>query len=131
MNTVESGHSTFSPFLPLCLLAVSLNIILGWQVTAGVQQYLGSLRLVDQQSVLANQAAQAESKLQGMMTDLLQLAKTDSEARAIVTKYRIKMNADKPDDRFSRATLPDEKPSLPAVDAVRQAPPPQAPAAAE
>jgi hypothetical protein len=31
-----------------------------------------------------------------MMTDLLLLAKTDEEAKTIVAKYNIKMNAEKP-----------------------------------
>jgi hypothetical protein len=51
--------------------------------------------MADQQAVMATQAAQTESKLQSMMTDLLLLAKTDAEAQTIVTKYNIKMNADK------------------------------------
>jgi hypothetical protein len=97
MNMSETSNTTFSPFWPLCLMALSLVIILGWQLVAGIQQYRGSLQLVDQQAVLAKQAVQTESKLQSMMTDLLLLAKTDTEAQTIVAKYRIKMNADKPD----------------------------------
>lgn len=88
-------------------MALSLVIILGWQLTLGVQQYLGSLRMVDQQAVLVNQAAQTESKLQSMMADLLLLAKTDTEAQAIVAKYRITLNPNKPDTTGPRAaTLP-------------------------
>jgi hypothetical protein len=78
-------------------MSLCLVIILGWQLVAGIQQYRGALQMVDQQAALAKQAAQTESKLQSMMADLLLLAKTDTEAQAIVTKYRIKMNAEKPD----------------------------------
>lgn len=107
MNMSESSNTTFSPFWPLCLMALSLVIFLGWQVNAGLQQYRAALRMVDQQAVLANQAAQTESKLQAMMTDLLLLAKTDAEAQAIVVKYSIKMNTDKPNTGLPRtATLP-------------------------
>jgi hypothetical protein len=102
MNRTESPTPTFSPFWPLCLMALSLVIILGWQLTIGVQQYIASLRMADQQAVIANQAVQTESKLQAMMTDLLLLAKTDTEAQTIVTKYRIKMNADKPETGVPR-----------------------------
>lgn len=116
MNMSESYRNTYSPFWPLCLMALSLIIILGWQLTAGIQQYLGSLQMVEQQAVLANQAAQTESKLQSMMSDLLLLAKTDAEAQAIITKYRIKLNADKPDAVGPRAT------ALPAGSAVSPAP---------
>lgn len=96
MNKTESSDNTFSPFWPLCFMAFSLVIILGWQLTIGVQQYIASIRMADQQVLMAKQAAQTESKLQSMMTDLLLLAKTDAEAKTIVAKYNIKMNADKP-----------------------------------
>lgn len=121
MNMSESIRSNYSPFWPLCLMALSLIIILGWQLTAGIQQYLGSLQMVDQQAVLANQAAQTESKLQSMMSDLLLLAKTDAEAQAIITKYRIKLNADKPDTMGPRAS------ALPAGSAVSPTPATRAP----
>jgi hypothetical protein len=116
MNISESSNTSFSPFLPLCLMALSLVIILGWQLTLGVQQYLGSLRMVDQQAVLVNQAAQTESKLQSMMTDLLLLAKTDTQAQAIVAKYRITLNANKPDTTGPRST------TLPTGNAVSTTP---------
>jgi hypothetical protein len=96
MNMPESTNTLFSPFWPLCLMATSLVIILGWQLNVGVQQYNASQRMVEQQAVIAQQAAQTESKLQAMMTDLLLLAKTDAEAQSIITKYNIKLNADKP-----------------------------------
>ena len=102
MNKTESLTVTFSPFWPLCFMAFSLVTILGWQLTIGVQQYIDALRMADQQAVVAKQAVQTESKLQAMMTDLLLLAKTDAEAQTIVTKYRVKMNADKPETRAPR-----------------------------
>jgi hypothetical protein len=103
MNKTESSTPTFSPFWPLCLMAFSLVIILGWQLTIGVQQYIDALRMADQQAVVAKQAAQTESKLQAMMTDLLLLAKTDTEAQTIVAKYNVKMNADRPGTSGARA----------------------------
>jgi len=116
MKMSETPTATFSPFWPLCLMALSLVIILGWQLNVGVQQYIASLRLVEQQVLIAQQAAQTESKLQSMMSDLLLLAKTDTEAQAIVAKYRIKLNADKPDTGVPRA------PVLPAGDAITPTP---------
>jgi hypothetical protein len=92
MNQREENTSLFTPFWPLFMLAVSLTVFLGWQVTASVQQYIASLRMQDQQAALTEQAAQAETKLQTMMMDLLELAKKDPEARAIVGKYNIKFN---------------------------------------
>jgi len=121
MNMSESSNTSFSPFWPLCLMALSLVIILGWQLAAGIQQYRGLLQMADQQAVLAKQAAQTESKLQSMMTDLLLLAKTDTEAQTIVTKYRIKLNADKPDTAGPRAS------ALPTGGAASPTPAPRAP----
>lgn len=105
--TMSAAPSTDrSPFWPLCLMALSLVIILGWQLTAGIQQYSASRRMAEQQALMAQQAAQTESKLQAMMTDLLLLAKTDPEAKTIVEKYRIKMNPDKPASGASGAPTP-------------------------
>jgi len=92
MNPREENTTLFTPFWPLCLMAVSLTAFLGWQVTTTARQYVALLRLADQQTVLAGQAAQAEGKLKAMMMDLLELSKTDADARAIVTKYGIKFN---------------------------------------
>ena len=92
MNPREEHATLFTPFWPLCLMAVSLAAFLGWQVTAAARQYVGLVRLADQQAVLAGQATQAEAKLQAMMMDLLELSKTDADARAIVSKYGIKFN---------------------------------------
>jgi len=114
-NTPGNAPSVFSPFWPLCLMAVSLVTILGWQTTIAVQQYVGSLRLTDQQAAMATQAAQAESKLQAMMTDLLQLSKTDAEAKTIVSKYRIKLNSDQPAELPAGTALPEAKAPTPAV----------------
>jgi len=116
MNMSESPSTTFTPFWPLCLMASSLVILLGWQLNVGVQQYIASQRMAEQQAVLANQAAQTESKLQSMMSDLLLLAKTDSEAQSIITKYNIKLNADKP------ATGAPLAPALPAGGAASATP---------
>lgn len=116
MNMPESPSNTFSPFWPLCLMASSLVILLGWQLNVGVQQYIASQRMADQQATLAAQAAQTESKLQAMMSDLLLLAKTDAEAQSIITKYNIKLNADKP------GTGAPPAPALPAGGAARPTP---------
>ena len=93
MSSPEENTNLFTPFWPLCLMALSLACFMGWQVTAAARQYIGLVRLADQQTLQTGQAAQAESKLQAMMMDLLELAKTDADARAIVSKYGIKFNA--------------------------------------
>lgn len=92
MSQREEVSGSFTPFWPLCMIALSLTVFFGWQVTVAVRQYVDLLRLQDRQAELSVQAAQAEGKLQAVMIDLLKLAKTDSDAKAIVNKYGIKFN---------------------------------------
>ena len=110
MNPRDENTTLFTPFWPLCLMAVSLAVFLGWQVTMAARQYVALLRLADQQTVLAGQAAQAEGKLKAMMMDLLELSKTDADARAIVSKYGIKFNPATPSVLPPEAVLPLPKP---------------------
>ncbi|MFA5044064.1 MAG: hypothetical protein WC381_02275 [Kiritimatiellia bacterium] len=117
MNPCEENTTRFTPFWPLCLMALSLAVFLGWQVTIAAQQYIGLVRLADQQTFQAGQAMQAEKKLQAMMMDLLDLSKTDAEARSIVVKYGIKFNPAKPPVPPPETLLPQSKPT-PKTDAV-------------
>jgi hypothetical protein len=107
MNQHEEDTMHFSPFWPLCLMALSLAIFLGWQVSNAVRQYLSLMRLGDQQTLLTGQAQQTETKLQAMMMDLLELSKTDAEARTIVNKYKIKFNPYQSSVLPTEAVLPD------------------------
>jgi hypothetical protein len=102
MTTQEDATNSFSPFWPTFLMAVSLTVFLGWQVVSGARQYINLLRLGDQQTLLASQAAQAETNLQSIMMDLIKLGKTEPAAQAVINRYQIKFNA--PAD----ATLPAE-----------------------
>jgi len=112
MNNHEENTNIFTPFWPLCIMAASLALFLGWQVTAAVRQYIAFLRLADQQTVMAGQATQTESKLQAMTMDLLELSKTDTDARAIVSKYNIKFNPAQPPALPLEAVLPQPKSKL-------------------
>lgn len=91
-TTCNSSVPVFTPFWPVFLLAVSLAIFLCWQTVQAVRQHMASLRLADQQVVLAGRAAQTEASLQAMMMDLLKLSQTDADAKAIVARYGIKFN---------------------------------------
>ncbi len=92
MNTVQETNSNqYTAFWPLCLLALSIGILLGWQVLLAGQQYISLQRMAEQQAVTTQQAAQAESKLQAIMMDLVELSQSNKEALAIVKKYGIKV----------------------------------------
>jgi len=84
----QSGPS-FSAFLPTFLVGLSLLIMLSWQVFLGVRQYRSGLDVQDRQALLMAQATQAEEFLQKLMMDLIELAKTDADARDIVQRFNI------------------------------------------
>jgi hypothetical protein len=114
----NTSAPVFTPFWPVFLLAVSLAIFLGWQTTQAIRQHMASLRLADQQAVLAGRAAQTEASLQAMMMDLLKLSQTDADAKAIVARYGIK---------FNPPAQPQAQPgALPVEAVVPKAPPPAA-----
>ncbi len=92
MNKVQVNADRLTVFWPVCLMALSLSIFLGWQMSLSVRQYIGSVRVAEQQGLLEAQAVQTEAKFQAMVMDLMTLAKTDMDARKIVNKYGIQFN---------------------------------------
>lgn len=88
----QVNSDSLTLFWPFCLVALSLAVFLGWQVSLSVRQYIGLVRVAEQQELLEVQAVQAEAKFQSMVMDLMTLAKTDMDARKIVTKYGIQFN---------------------------------------
>ena len=91
-NKPQETAALFSPFWPVFILALSLTVYLGWQVTSAAQQYVELLRMGDRQAALSEQATQAEKNQLAMMMDLIKLSQSDPAARAIVLKYGIKYN---------------------------------------
>jgi len=79
----------FSPFLPMLLLALCLLSLLSWNLFLVVNQRAEGQRLVAQLDLQLKQAAQTEQKLQVIMADLLELAKQDTQAAEIVSRYKI------------------------------------------
>jgi hypothetical protein len=92
MSNPEPKES-FGSFLPICLLAVSLALLLSWDLYATVIQRSNGNRLLEQQALQLSQASQLEEKLKAMMSDLLVLALSDADAKAVVKKYKITSSA--------------------------------------
>lgn len=88
MDTPAPGK-TFSAFLPLCLIALSIIIVSSWNLKIAREQQIVGLQISVQQEAQFAQAAQAEAKLKQMMADLLDLSKTDTDAETIVKRYNI------------------------------------------
>jgi hypothetical protein len=91
-NTPEISTNQYTTFWPICLVTLSFGVLLAWQVLLAGQQYINLQRVAEQQVITTQQASQAEGKLQAIMMDLVELAKTNPEAQTIVKKYGIKIN---------------------------------------
>ena len=89
----NSDSSRMSPFLPTLLLAISLVMVLGWNLNVSVRQAAGARQMRLQQEQAAGQVVQTEAKLKAMLTGLVDLAKDDPDAQAIVERYGIRQNA--------------------------------------
>ncbi len=88
----ETITNQYTAFWPIFLLALSIGILITWQVLLAGQQHVSLQRAAEQQALATQQAAQAEGRLQAIMMDLVELSRGNSEALAIVKKYGIKIN---------------------------------------
>jgi hypothetical protein len=92
----SDSSSAFPTFFPIVLLAVSLLILMVWQVVT-VRGQSKSLLAVKAQLVetlkqrdpQAQQALQMHNEFRALTLDLLKLAETDPKAQALVKKYNI------------------------------------------
>jgi len=89
-ETIESADSKL--FMPFALLAGALLLILLWQMYISVSVTNGLLNAINQSKAPVQQAQQVKSKLESIVLDLMELSKTDANAKAIVDKYQIRKN---------------------------------------
>lgn len=88
-NTQPTSTCCGNPFLPIVLIAVSLIVVLGQNLLSVREQKSTLNQVVEQQKPAIEQSRQVQVHFKKMMMDLLQLAQTDAEAKAIATKYGI------------------------------------------
>jgi hypothetical protein len=89
-ETVASTAPT--AFWPFLLVGLSLCAILVWQLIVANQVKEHGAQMRDQQVKLVDQSRKVQAGLQKFARDLLEVAKTDEDAKAIVTKYQIVAN---------------------------------------
>ena len=90
MSTETDSSCCNSPFVPLTLLAVSLLIVLIWQLSNISTQRSGLQNLIQNQQQGVQQSHQVQVGLEKIVNDLLDLAQSgDADAKAIVTKFGI------------------------------------------
>ena len=73
-------------------ISVSLVLIFGWEVWVGILTRQSAQRLQEQQVRLVEQATQVQARLEKLVRALVELAKTDDEAKRLVAKFGIKIN---------------------------------------
>ena len=78
-------------FLPLVLVAISLALILIFQVSMQLPQRDLLRKFIQQNGKGVEQSLQVQASLQKLVTDLFAAASDDKDAQAIIAKYGIQM----------------------------------------
>lgn len=92
MNIQPTPVKTYNAFLPLVLISLGIIALFSWNLMLAEQQHSAALRISIQQEIQLTQATQTETKLKGMMADLIELAKQDKDAEKIVARFKIAIN---------------------------------------
>ena len=110
---METARPSLSIHIPVALLSLAIAALLAsqigasrqsttlmqWQIETG-QKSLEEMRTLEKQYVeaIANrettvkQSAELQTQLQSLLTDLLELSKTDTEAQQIIKKWNVQQN---------------------------------------
>lgn len=89
---LQSNGSTYHGFWPVLLLALSLLFVFSWEIWVAVDTQRSAQQLQEQQVRAVDQAKQVQTGLEKLVRGLVELAKTDDAAKALVTKFGIKYN---------------------------------------
>ncbi len=92
-STVTEPVERFHGFWPVLLLGISLLLIFFWEIWVGVDTRRSAQQLQDQQVRVADQAKQVQLGLEKLVRGLIDLSKNDEEAKKLVDKFGIKVNA--------------------------------------
>jgi hypothetical protein len=93
-------------FWPFTLLALSLCAILVWQLLTANQVKEHGVQMREQQVKMVDQSRKVQAGLQKFARDLIEVAKTDDEAKSIVTKYGISVTNPAPAAPAAPAATP-------------------------
>ena len=89
-DTEESVES-MSAFLPLTLVAASLIVVLGWQVSTSSSQRSQLQQGIESRTPVLQQARQTQDGVQKLIVDFIEAAKDDKEAIAVIAKYNVQI----------------------------------------
>jgi hypothetical protein len=83
------GGFKMDAFIPIVLLAVTLIVLLAWQVKETHSQGTYLENLITRQEPQVDQSTQIQATVTKLVRDLIQAAQTDDSAKAIIAKYKI------------------------------------------
>jgi len=90
MNQIAaSNHRIYGPVI---LIAASIIVLLGRDLLDATQQQAKLKQIIAQQEQGVIRSRQVAASFEKMMRDLLQMAQTDADAKAIIAKYGIAIN---------------------------------------
>ena len=87
-----SSTPTYHGFWPVMLIGLSIMLLFIWEVRLGILARQTALQLKEQQVRLVDQAQQVQTRLEKLVRALVELSKTDEEAKKLVAKFGIKLN---------------------------------------
>ncbi len=89
ITNAGGNQALLNPFLPLALFGCSFLMFLSWQVTRITRERDTLQTAISQREPAVVQAEDSKMRLEKLAMELLEVAKTNSEARKIVAKYNI------------------------------------------
>ena len=91
----EAGQGGFplDAFIPIVIIAITLIVLLGWQVSQISTQRTMLENALTRGEAAVTQAQQVQGTVSKLATDLLDASQTDDVAKQIITKYNIKQTA--------------------------------------
>jgi hypothetical protein len=94
MNTNNSS-SNYSSFLPVTLGLAALLILLVWQFLQAREQKAALFQVERSREATVRDAQSVQGELERLARGLVELAKTDPQAKALVQKYGISVDPTK------------------------------------
>jgi hypothetical protein len=90
--TAHEHAPTYHGFWPVLLIGLSILLIFAWEIRVNISTRQSAQKLQEQQVRLVDQAKQVQTGLEKIVRGLVDLARTDEEAKKLVTKFGIKIN---------------------------------------
>lgn len=92
----ENTERSYSPFWPIAIIALTYLILAVWQISITGFSLKNNIELSKQFAVEQDKAKIAEKNMNNFYQDLLELAKTDADAKIIVDQNQISKKSNTP-----------------------------------